>query len=184
MGRLFVVSGPSGAGKDSIIEGLQRKGLKFYVVITTTSRPMRENEKQGHPYFFISKREFKRKIDCGELFEWANVYNHYYGSTKQEVEKALEDYDIVILKIDPQGGRSIKKIIPRAITIFIVPPSFDLLEERLRMRGQDSDEVINRRLKVARKELAHLLDWDYVVVNEEEALGQAVAEVMNIIRIN
>lgn len=184
MGKIFVVSGPSGAGKDAVITKLAQNNLRFYTIKTTTTRAMREGEGEGKPYYFISKKEFKKKIAVGEMVEWAIVYNNYYGSSKEEIDRALRENEIVIWKVDPQGARKIKELMPEVVTIFVIPPSFEMLEDRLRGRGQDSDEVINRRLKAARRELAHLLDWDYVVLNEEDLLDETAEKVLDIIRVN
>ena len=184
MGKIFVVSGPSGAGKDAIIGKLAEKNLRFYTIKTTTTRTMRASESEENPYYFISKKEFKKKIAAGEMLEWTIVYNNYYGSSRQEIDRSLRENDLVIWKVDPQGARKIKELMPEVVTIFVIPPSFELLEDRLRTRGQDSDEVINRRLKAARRELAHLLDWDYVVLNEEDLLDEAAEKIMDIIRVN
>ena len=181
MGKLFVITGPSGAGKDSVIFKSKELGLQFGQVITTSSREARPGESEGFPYYFISKEEFEKKKDTNELIEWAEVYGNYYGCTKEEVENKLKEHDIVVVKVDPQGARTYKKMMPDATTIFIMPPSYEYLEKRLVNRETDSAEVIKKRLSVARKELENLLDWDYLVVNEEGKLQEAAEETVEII---
>ncbi len=181
MGKLFVITGPSGAGKDSVIFKAKELGLQFGQVITTSSREARPGESEGFPYYFISKEDFEKKKDSDELIEWAEVYGNYYGCTKEEVEKKLQEHDIVVVKVDPQGARTYKKMMPDATTIFIMPPSYEYLEKRLVNRETDSAEVIKKRLSVARKELENLLDWDYLVVNEEGKLQEAAEETVEII---
>lgn len=181
MGKLFVITGPSGAGKDSVIQQSRELGQDFETIITTSTREMRPGEAEGAPYHFISREAFEESIEKGDFLEWAEVYGNLYGSTKAEVEDALKASDVVVLKIDPQGARTIKKSMPEVVTIFVMPPSFDYLEKRLVGRGTDSDETIRERLRVARREMEHMLDWDYLVVNEEGKLEQAAREVIEII---
>jgi guanylate kinase len=181
MGKLFVITGPSGAGKDSVIQQVKELGLDFESIITTSTREIRPGEAEGRPYHFISRENFEEMIEQGKFLEWAEVYGNLYGSSKKEVEEALERNEIVILKNDPQGARTVKKTMPEIVTIFVMPPSFEYLEKRLIGRETDSDEVIRERLRVARREMEHMLDWDYLVVNEEGKLEQAAKEVIDII---
>lgn len=182
MGKLVIVTGPSGAGKDSVINTVKELGLAFGQVITTSTRPMRSTEHEGDPYFFISKEDFERRVKANELIEWAEVYGNLYGSTKAELERKLHANEIVIVKVDPQGARSYKAIKPEAITIFIMPPSYEYLEKRLINRETDTPAVIKQRLATAQRELENLLDWDYLVVNEEGKLTEAAEEVIQIIK--
>lgn len=183
MGILFVITGPSGAGKDSVIEVVRQSGQTFGTITTTTSREIRKGEAEGQPYHFIRRTDFQQKIDTNQMVEWAEVYGNLYGSTKQEVERALQSGEVIIVKVDPQGARTFKKIYPEAVTIFIMPPSFEYLEKRLINRATDSPEVIQKRLELAKKELQNLLDWDFLVVNEEGKLEDAAREVMDIIQL-
>lgn len=184
MGKLFIITGPSGAGKDSVIYRSKDQGLNFAQVITTSTREIRAGESEGHPYHFISEEEFKKLIDGKEMIEWAKVYGNYYGSTKKEVEDKLSENEVVVVKVDPQGARTFKKMMPEAISLFIMPPSYEYLEKRLVNRETDTKEVIKQRLETARKELENLLDWDYLVVNEEGKLDEAATEVKEIIDNN
>lgn len=183
MATLFVITGPSGAGKDSVIEAVAAAGQAFSGIITTTSRGMRKGEGEGKPYHFISRPEFQQKVDSGEMVEWAEVYGNLYGSTKQEVDRALQQEGAVIVKVDPQGARTFKKLYPQAVTIFIMPPSFEFLEKRLINRATDKPEIIKQRLELAKHELQNLLDWDFLVVNDEGKLQDAANEVVDIIQL-
>lgn len=180
-GKLFVVTGPSGAGKDSVINQVKEQGLQFGQVVTTSTRPMRSTEKEGDPYYFVDTTVFRQYIDAGEMIEWAEVYGNLYGCTKKEVQQKLAENSVVIVKVDPQGARSYKAMVPDATTIFIMPPSYEYLEKRLVNRETDSREVIQQRLETAQRELENLLDWDYLVVNEEGKLSEAADEVLQII---
>lgn len=182
MGKLFIVTGPSGAGKDSVINAVKERGLQFGQVITTSTRTMRQNESEANPYYFVTREAFQGMVDSGNMVEWAEVYGNMYGCTKQEVEAKLEQNAVVIVKVDPQGARSYKKMMPEAQTIFIMPPSYEYLEKRLINRETDTPTVIKQRLATAQRELENLLDWDYLVVNEEGKLGEAAEEVLNIIQ--
>jgi len=181
MGKLFVITGPSGAGKDSVIYKAKDLGLIFTQVITTSTREIRNGESEGHPYYFITVADFEKKIASQEMIEWAKVYGNYYGSSKIEVEHKLAENNVVLVKVDPQGARTFKKMLPECKTIFIMPPSYDYLEKRLVNRETDSKEVIKQRLNTAKRELENLLDWDYLVVNEEGKLKDAALEVKEII---
>lgn len=180
-GKLFVVTGPSGAGKDSVINTVKDLGLKFGQVVTTSTRVMRSTESEGDPYYFVEPEAFKQSIAAEEMIEWAEVYGNLYGCTKKEVQQKLAENDIVIVKVDPQGARSYKAMIPEAATIFVMPPSYEYLEKRLVNRETDSRDVIKQRLDTAQRELENLLDWDYLVVNEEGKLDEAAEEVFTII---
>lgn len=180
-GVLFVVTGPSGAGKDSVIARATEMGLQFGSVITTTSRAMRPGESEGHPYHFITQDEFERKVDHNEMIEWATVYGNYYGSTKQEVERALKEYPVVIMKVDPQGAHTLKEMMPEAVVIFIQPPSIEYLRKRLEGRATDAPEIIEQRLAVAESEMADMQQWDVVIQNIEDALDDAAQELIHTI---
>ncbi len=182
MGKLFVITGPSGAGKDSVIFKAKELGLQCGQMVTTSTREIRPGESEGFPYYFVSREKFDQLKNSDQLIEWAEVYNNYYGATKKELEDKLAKNKIVVVKVDPQGARTYKKIKPEAVTIFIMPPSYEYLEKRLVNRDTDSRETIKTRLAIARKELENLLDWDYLVVNEEGKLQEAAEEVMEIIK--
>jgi len=169
MTTVFIISAPSGSGKSTLTEGLIRavRNLRFSVSYTTRSPRGQEND--GEAYFFISREEFEQRVLLGEFLEYAEVFGNYYGTHISELEKADRDgYDLV-LDIDVQGARQLKEKIPSAVSIFVLAPSRQVLEERLRSRGQDSDEVIQRRLREAAEEIRNYFRYDYVLVNQEVA---------------
>jgi len=178
--KIFIISGPSGAGEDSVIEELQ-KSLQFNRVITTVTRKPRKGETNGNPYYFISVDEFKKIIDNDGFIEWAIVYGDYRGCTKKEIERLFDEKKPVFWKVDWQGVKSIKEIIPEAISIFIAPPSYDVLEQRLIKRGKDSKETIKEREKFTRNWLDHKDIYDYVVINKEGKFEETVKKAKKII---
>ncbi len=182
MTKVFVISGLSGAGKDSVVDGLKEAGLDYARVITTTTRSMRSSESPGNPYYFVSKNEFKKMIAKDEFFEWAIVYNDYYGNTKEAVKQALLSNKPVILRIDAQGAATIKKKRPEAKVIFLTAGSIDEIKERLEKRGEDSPEEIKLRLAEIEKEMKTLDQWDYVIANKKGQLKETIAQVKQIIK--
>ncbi len=181
LGKLFVITGPSGVGKDSIVAGLKSK-LPIKIVTTTTSRKPRSGRERI--YHYVDDEEFKDLIRRNKLLEWARVYENYYGSTKEEVTLARENSIVAILEVDPQGAKALKKIVPDCISIFIAPKILDDLKERLISRGKDTQEVIDKRLKVAKRELKNLTYYDFVVINEQGKLKKAVNSTYKIIKEN
>lgn len=179
--NLFIISGPSGAGEDSIIDGLSDR-LKIEKVVTTTSRPPRAGEAEGYPYYFVSTEEFKEKIKKGDFVEWAQQYNeNFYGVTKQEFARATKTGDIALWKIDYKGVQSAKKSFPGIVTIFIMAESLEILEDRIRRRGNVSEEYIQERMSYTRKWLEHSDIYDYTVINKEGKLEDALDDVLRII---
>ncbi len=176
----FIISGPSGAGEDSVIEGLAKK-IKFERVITTVTRPKRRGEREGHPYHFVSIPRFKQMIKNKEFFEWAKVYGDYRGATKKEIERLIKKKTLVLWKVDYQGVKAIKKKMPEVLAIFIYPPSLKALEKRLIRRGQDSLEVIKKRLFFTKKWLKEGKYYDYIVVNKENKLDETIEKVFRIL---
>ena len=181
MAKVFIISGLSGVGKDSVVDGLKQVGLDYSRVITTTTRSMRSTESEGRPYHFVSEKEFKKMISEDKLFEWARVYNNYYGNTKKAIEQALATNKPVILRIDAQGAKTIKQKIPQAKVIFLIACPKDL-KRRLEKRGQDSSKAIQRRLAQVKEEIKTIDQWDYVVDNKEGQLKQTIKKVKNIIK--
>ena len=177
-GKFIVISGPSGVGKGTICNRIMNEVNAWYSVSTTTRSP-REGETNGVNYYFISKDEFKKKIDEGEFLEY-NIYNdNYYGTSKRAVLEKINAGINVFSEIDVNGAHNIKKIFPDAILLYIAPPSIDVLRERLIGRGTESIDKINERLKIAEEELKEIDFYDYVVVNDD--LDRACQEVKNII---
>jgi guanylate kinase len=173
-GRLFVIAAPSGAGKTSLVRALMARepGLRFSISYTT--RPQRPTEQHGRDYFFVGKDEFEQMVANGEFLEHARVFDNYYGTARRQVEEALSAGQDLILEIDWQGAAQIRAALPECISIFILPPSRPELERRLRGRGTDSEDVIQRRLRDAASDMTHWREFDHVVVNDNfaAALGQ------------
>ena len=179
---LIVISGPSGVGKDSLVQRMERRGCPFYFVVTATDRPPRAEEVEGEDYFFVSTEEFERMIEEGELLEHAVVYGQYKGIPKQQVREAMASGKDVVMRVDVQGANTIRQIVPEAVLIFLTASSESELEERLRNRGGDSLGQVERRIATARQEMKELPKFDYVVINRHAALDQAVDDVLSIIR--
>lgn len=177
-GKFIVISGPSGVGKGTICDKLIKE-LDAWYSVSMTTRDMREGEVDGINYYFISKEEFKKRIDEGKLLEY-NIYNgNYYGTPKDKVLEKLEEGKNVFLEIEVNGARNIKKIFSDALLIYIAPPSMEELRKRLINRGTEDIDTINNRLKIAENELKQINFYDYVVVNDD--LDKAINEVRNII---
>jgi guanylate kinase len=177
-GKLFVIAAPSGAGKTSLVRALmERVPLRFSISYTT--RKQRETEQHGRDYFFVKKEEFERMRDAGKFLEHAQVFDNYYGTSREQVEQHLARGDNVLLEIDWQGSQQIRRSMPEARTIFVLPPSRTALEQRLRGRGTDSEEVIARRLRDSLADMSHWNEFDDVVVNDD--FERAVADLQAII---
>ena len=180
MTKVFIISAPSGSGKSTLTRELIERvpGLRFSVSYTT--RPPRGQEVNGKEYYFISREEFEQRIRNGEFLEHAEVFGHYYGTHVSELERAAKEGVDLLLDIDVQGARQLKSRIPPAVSIFILAPSREVLEQRLRARSQDSDEVIARRLREAAEEIANYTLYDYVLVNRE--VKSSVETLVSIVR--
>jgi len=165
-GLLFVLSGPSGSGKDAVLESFLGSCPGVVKCVTATTRSPRENEEPGRDYFFLSVDEFRRGIDAGEFLEYANVHGNLYGTPRKWVEDSLATGTDVILKIDVQGGLAVKKLMPSAIAVFLAPPTFEELESRLRNRLTETEDEIAKRLSDARGEIERIPDYDYLIENE------------------
>jgi len=171
---LIVISGPSGAGKDTVMQRMQERGLPFHFVVTATTREKRANEIHGKDYFFVSKEEFARMIDEDELIEHAIVYGDYKGIPKQQVREALETGKDVVMRIDVQGAETVRKMTPGALLIFITTESEDELVRRLETRKTETADSLAIRIATARKELKRVEAFDYVVVNRDFRLDETV----------
>ena len=166
-GLLIVLSGPSGAGKGTLCRELLRQVPELVYSVSATSRSPRPGEIDGVHYFFRTREEFEKMLAQGELLEWANFCGNYYGTPRFAVEQALRAGKDVILEIEIQGALQVKERFPQGVFIFIVPPSLDVLSERIHKRGTESEEVIQKRLATAIQELEYVSEYDYVVVNDE-----------------
>jgi len=178
---LIVLSGPSGAGKDAILNRMKKSGYPAEFITTITTRPQRAEEKNNIDYHFVSVESFQKMIENKELLEWANVYGNWYGVPKEPVKRALDRGQDVIVKVDVQGAATIKKTIPQAVFIFLVPPSMEELATRLKQRHTESPFDLTLRLKTAEEEMKQLPLFDYVVVNREAEIDLAVSAIEAII---
>lgn len=172
--RLFVIAAPSGAGKTTLVKALVTRSPELRFSISYTTRKKRSNEADGVDYLFVSVDEFARLRAQGDLLESAEVFDNHYGTSRKQVEQHLQDGHHVILEIDWQGAAQVREAKPECVTIFILPPSRDELEHRLRSRRTDSEEVIQRRLRDALSDMSHWSEFDYAIINDD--LERAVAD--------
>ncbi len=178
---LIVLSGPSGVGKDAVLARLRERGVPAHFTVTATTRPQREVNPADYQFLrFLSEAEFERLLAEDGLLEHAQVYGYRYGVPKAQVSEALAAGKDVIMRVDVQGAATIKRLVPAAVLIFLAPPSLEELEARLRSRGLDDADVIQRRLDAAARELGEQSRFDYVVVNERGQLDKAVDRVLEI----
>ncbi|NQU30383.1 MAG: guanylate kinase [Anaerolineae bacterium] len=179
---LIVVSGPSGVGKDTVLQLMKERGkLLFHFVVTATTRPIREGEVHGKDYFFISNDQFAKMIEDDELLEYAIVYNDYKGIPKQQVRDALASGKDVIMRLDVQGAATVRKMAPEAVLIFLTTESEEELVNRLRERKTETAEGLNLRIATARQEMKRANEFDYVVVNKDDYLNDAMDTIQAII---
>jgi guanylate kinase len=179
---LIVISGPSGVGKDSVLELMKARGLPFHFVITATTRAPRPDEKDGVDYFFLSQDEFARMIDEGELLEYAVVYKDYKGIPKSQVRKALASGKNVIMRIDVQGAETVRKLAKDALLIFLTPQDEEELIRRLEKRDTETKESLKLRIATARQEYKNIGLFDYIVVNRDDRLEETVDNIEAIIK--
>jgi guanylate kinase len=179
-GSLFIISAPSGAGKTSLVKAMLQSGVDLSLSVSYTTRSARSEEVEGRDYFFISREDFEERRRNDEFLESAQIYGNYYGTSKKWIIEALASGRDVLLEIDSQGARQVRRIFPQAITLFVLPPSLEVLESRLRSRAQDSVEVIERRLASAREEVGHVSEYDYVIINDR--LDQALQDLKCIVQ--
>lgn len=178
---LIVLSGPSGVGKDAVIEAMKRRDKSLHFIVTTTTRPMREGEKEGVDYYFISEQTFKDMVREDEFLEWAKVYDHYYGVPRARVQEALNQGKDAIVRVDVQGAATIKSKAPDAVFIFLAPTSIRELGKRLKQRASESTESLSLRLAKAGYEMERMFLFDYAVKNRTGQLLRAVKEIESII---
>lgn len=178
-GKLFVIAAPSGAGKTSLVRALMERRPALRFSISYTTRQQRPTERDGHDYFFVDKPQFERMAAAGEFLEHARVFDNYYGTSRAQVVQLLEQGQDVLLEIDWQGAQQIRRALPECRSIFVLPPSLAALEQRLRNRATDSDEVIARRLRDSIADLSHWNEFDYIVINDD--FGRATADLEAIV---
>lgn len=179
-GTLYVISAPSGAGKTSLVAAMLEQDKRLGVSVSHTTRPMREGEQDGVNYHFVGRDDFEAMIARGDFLEHADVFGNYYGTSQVWVRETLARGEDVILEIDWQGAEQVRRLMPECVSIFIVPPSPEVLRARLTGRGTDAPEVVERRLKEAREECSHAAEFDYLVVNDDFA--EALADLLAIVR--
>lgn len=178
---LIVISGPSGVGKDTVIERMKARRLPFHFVVTTTTRPARSNERDGIDYFFVSFDQFAEMIDKGELLEYNIVYNDYKGIPKEQVRRALQSGKDVVMRIDVQGAAKVRELCSDALLLFLTAQDEDELVCRLMERKTETPEGLKLRIATARQELKRVKEFDYVVVNREKQLDHTVDVILAII---
>lgn len=177
---VVVISGPSGAGKSSFVKALLRgNGEDLTYSVSATTRPKRAHEVEGKDYFFLTRDEFQRRVNAGDFVEHAQVHGEMYGTLRSQIERVLESGRNVLLDVDVQGGQAVRRVYPDAVLIFVLPPSIEDLEERLRARGTDREDRIKVRLENAQREIALMREYDYAVVNDD--LETATRQVLAIV---
>lgn len=179
-GNLFIISAPSGAGKTSLVKALLKTGIDLRLSVSYTTRPPRPEEVEGRDYHFLSQEAFEQRLKQGEFLESAEVYGNFYGTSQKWINEAIVSGHDILLEIDSQGAQQVRCVFPDVVGIFVLPPSPEALETRLRQRGQDSLEAITRRLAAAREEMAHVSEYDYVIINEK--LDKALRDLTCIVR--
>ena len=179
-GTLFIVTAPSGAGKTTLVSGLLERDPLVRLSVSYTTRAPRTGEVNGQHYHFIDVQGFRALRDKGEFLEWAEVHSNYYGTSKRWLEEQIRAGRDILLEIDWQGAQQVRKVFPKAVGVFILPPSVEELERRLRGRGTDSEDVISRRVLGARGELRHVAEFDYVIINEN--LPAAIEDLVAVVR--
>jgi guanylate kinase len=179
-GNLFIICAPSGAGKTSLVNALLEREPEIELSISYTTRAPRSGESEGHSYHFVSRERFLAMASRGEFLESAEVHGNLYGTSQEWISARRAEGKDILLEIDWQGAAQVRRLIPDAVGVFILPPSPDALRRRLEERGQDAPEVIERRLRAAREELAHVHEFDYVIINR--SFDVAVADLVSIVR--
>lgn len=179
-GTLFTVSAPSGAGKTTLVKAVIQRESNLVLSISHTTRPQRPGEIDGVDYFFVNEDEFNAMAQRGAFLEYAKVYGNLYGTARSSVENALSSGNSMLLEIDWQGAAQVRRLMPESVSIFILPPSREVLEQRLQKRGQDAGKVIAQRMAAVRDEISHYAEADFIVVNDD--FERAVADLLAVVR--
>ena len=179
-GTLFIVSSPSGGGKTSLVKALLEAEPEVRLSVSYTTRPARPGEVDGRDYHYVTLPVFERMLEAGEFLESALIYGNRYGTSQKWIERERAEGRDVLLEIDWQGAQQVRRLMRQVVSIFILPPSPEVLEARLRGRGQDSEEVVARRLAAAREEIAHVSEYEYVIINDD--FNRAAQDLRSIIR--
>jgi len=180
-GTLFILSGPAGVGKNAISAKLFERLPDLHRTITATTRKPRQGEVEKHAYFFLTPDEFDKHIDQGDFIEWVWFAGHEYGTLREPIMKSLDDGHSQLMNIDVRGAKVFRQTFPNLVSIFIMPPTFESLRERMVARGQNTEQEINDKLAIAKEEITHQKEFDYMVVNDD--LDKAVEEIAEIIKI-
>ena len=165
-GKLFILSAPSGTGKTSLTKALLQVNINLWLSISYTTRPIRPGEVEGHDYYFVERKVFEQMLGNGEFIESAEVYGNLYGTSQKWINETIDSGVDVLLEIDSQGAQQVRKIFSNVVSIFVLPPSLEVLESRLKDRNQDSKEVIAKRMDAAKEEISHVSEYDYVIIND------------------
>ena len=179
-GTLFIVSSPSGGGKTSLVKSLLQAEPDVRLSISHTTRPPRAGEADGRDYHFVPLETFQRMLEAGEFLESAEIYGNRYGTSQKWIEGERAAGRDVLLEIDWQGAQQVRRLMPGTVSVFVLPPSLEVLESRLKGRGQDSAQVVARRMTAAREEMSHAAEYDYVIINEE--FSRAALDLRSIVR--
>ncbi len=179
-GTLFIVSAPSGGGKTSLVKALLETEHDIRLSVSYTTRPARTGEVSGRAYHFVAPAEFERMREAGDFLEHAVIYGNHYGTSRNWITRQLKHGSNILLEIDWQGAQQVRKLMPGTVSVFILPPSLEVLEQRLRGRSQDSPEAVARRLAAAREEIGHFVEFDYVIINDD--FTRAAHDLVSIIR--
>ena len=179
-GKLFIICAPSGTGKTSLVRALLQSDANLSLSISHTTRPPRPDEINGHDYHFISKTAFQQMQAHGDFLESAVVYGNLYGTSQKWINEAISSGKDILLEIDCQGAKQVRKFFPQSVGIFILPPSVDTLAKRLKTRGQDNPEVIKQRLAAVKEEVSHIIEFDYAIINDR--LENALKDLVSIVQ--
>ncbi len=180
LGNLFIISAPSGTGKTSLIKALLQTDIDLSLSVSYTSRLVRPGEVEGRDYYFVERKMFEQMLEHGEFLESAEVYGNLYGTSQKWIDKTIASGQDILLEIDSQGAQQVRRIFSNTVSIFVLPPSLDVLETRLRNRNQDCQEVIARRIAAARQEISRVNEYDYVIINEN--LAEALRGLTSIVQ--